>query len=278
MNQTFSFSRFGRLLRKYFTDNKVQLLANLGLLVGALFVACVFAYQGSPAVVDRQRDLLFFLFVWPCWYIFTVQQTTVLNQKERAVNYLMQPASQFEKMALIWFISGLGFVVVYLSVFALMDTIGVSYVNNRNWTPEQLATIRQQGGLYVIQSIFNEKSMEDIPTQLWAFTALLHSFTLAFTLLIRKYTLPIVVIIAFALLIFGFLGNNYFLQSITDSGSIRSATPFSDAIAESPTNQYYYRKIEMIQPIGNQIRYAVGSMVVVLLYIMAYFRLKEREV
>jgi hypothetical protein len=278
MNQTFSLSRFGRLLRTYFTDNRGQLLANLGLLVSALFVACVFAYQGSPAAVDRQRNLLFFLFVWPCWYVFTVQQTAVLNQKERAITYLMQPASQVEKITLIWLISGLGFVVVYLSAFGVMDAIGISIVNHRHWTPEQVAMIRMQGGLYTIQSIFSEKNIGSAPTQLWVLTALLHPFTLSFALFIRRYTMPLVVIIAFALLIFGFLANNYFLQVITDSGSIRSNTPFSDAIAQSPTDQYYYRKIRITQPIGNQIGYAVGGMVVVFLYIMAYFRLKEREV
>ena len=36
MNQTFSLTRFGRLLRKYFTDNRGQLGANLALLTVVL--------------------------------------------------------------------------------------------------------------------------------------------------------------------------------------------------------------------------------------------------
>ncbi len=278
MNQTFSLARFGRLTRKYFTDNRGQLLANIGLLVSGLFVLIVFAYQGSPGAVNDQRYILFFVLGWACWYVFTVQQTAVLNQKERAINYLMQPTSQVEKILLTWLISGIGFVIVYACVFALFDAIGVSYVNNRNWTPEQLDMMRRQGSLFELKSIFGEKSIDNIPRQLWVFTALLHSFTLAFSLLVRRYTLPLVVVIAFAVLIFSYFGNNYLLHTLSGSQTVGSSTPFSDASAISPTTHFEYRRIELPQPIGNQIRYAVGIIAVVLLYVTAYFRLKEREV
>ena len=278
MNQAFSFTRFGRLVRKYFTDNRGQLLANIGLLVSGLFVLGVFAYQGSPGAVHDQRYILFFALGWACWYVFTVQQTAILNQKERAINYLMQPSSQVEKIVLIWLISGIGFVVVYASVYALLDALGVSYVNNRDWTPEQLSMFRRQGSLYELNSIFGETSLADIPKQLWVFTALLHSFTLAFSLLVRRYTLPLVVVIAFAVLIFSYLGNNFLLHSLIGSETTKSVTPFAQATAESPVNQYQYRNIDMAQPIGNLIRYGVGLIAIVLLYVTAYFRLKEREV
>ena len=278
MNQTFSIARFGRLLRKYFTDNRGQLLANIGLLIGGLFVLVVFAYQGSPGSVMQTRSILFFLLGWPCWYVFTVQQITLLNQKERAINYLLQPASQFEKILLVWLISGMGFIVVYVTVFTLLDTIGIWVVNHRDWTPEQLSMIRHQGGLFQIKSFFEEESLTDLPRQLWVFTALLHSFTLAFSLLVRRYTLPLVVVIAFALLIFSYLGNNHLLYLLTGSGSIKSVAPFAQATAESPAHTYQYRTVELPQPLGNQIRYAVGIIAVILLYITAYFRLKEREV
>ncbi|GAB2598454.1 hypothetical protein [Spirosoma areae] len=278
MNQTFSITRFGRLLRQYFTDNRGALGANIGLLIGGLLVASAMAYQGSPGAVSEQRFVLFFVLGWPCWYVFTVQQTAVLNQKERAINYFMQPASQLEKLLLIWLISGVGFVVVYASTFALFDAMWISYVNNRDWSPEQLDMMRQQGSLFELRSIFGEKSMDDIPKQLWVFTALLHSFTMAFSLLVRRYTLPLVVVIAFALLIFSHFGNNFLLHALTGSGRIGSPTPFTDANAMSPTEQYRYRTVELPQPIGNQIRYLVGIIAVILLYLTAYVRLKEREV
>lgn len=278
MNQTFSLNRFGRLLRKYFTDNRGQLLANLGLLIGGLSVASMFAYQGVPGAVTDARMLVFFLLGWPCWYVFTVQQITVLNQKERAMNHLLQPASQFEKIALIWLISGIGFVLAYVSIFYVFDSVGVWFVNQRDWSPEQLKRIYWQGGMFELTSFFATKGPGRIPPQLWAFTVLLHSFTMAFALLIRRHTLPVVVVIAFALITFGFLGNNYLLHALTGSDSITSVSPFFDARAESPLNQYDYRRVDLPQPLSNQLRYSVGIIAIVLLYITAYVRLKEREV
>jgi lipoprotein signal peptidase len=278
MNQTFSISRFGRLARKYFTDNRGQLLANTGLLVGGMFVLCLFTYQSSPASVSELRTVLFFGLGWPCWYVFTVQQTAVLNHKERAISYLLQPASQAEKMVLIWLVSGLGFVVVYFTVFTLFDALGTSYVNHRDWTAEQLAMMRRQGSLFELKPLLSDKGGRPIPNQLWAMTALLHSFTLVLSLLIRRYTLPLVVVIAFALLIFGVLGNNLLLHMLTGYEGIGSKMPFDYALAQSPVNQYQYRAVEIPQPIGNQIRYLVGVTAVILLYITGYVRLKEWEV
>ena len=278
MNQTFSIARFGRLLRKYFTDNRGPLLANAGLLIGGLFVASVFAYQGSPGAVTEMRTVLFFTLGWPCWYVFTVQQLNVLNQKEQAMNYLMQPASQFEKIVLIWLISGVGFVLVFASVFALSDSVGVWFVNHRDWSPEQIDMIKRQGSLFTLKPFFADSHTGNVPVQLWAFTALLHAFTMVFALLIRRYTLPLVAVIAFALLIFSYLGNNLLLHSLTGSGWISSVSPFAQATAQSPVNQYDYRTIALPQPISSQLRYAVGIIVLILLYITAYVRLKEREV
>ncbi|MVM37717.1 hypothetical protein GO730_09080 [Spirosoma sp. HMF3257] len=275
MNQTFSIIRFGRLLRKYFIDNRGQLLANTGLLICSLFVLGAFVYQGSPGSVSELRYILFFMLGWPCWYVFTLQQTSILNQKERAITYLMQPASQAEKIMLIWLISGLGFRVVYLSVFGMLDAIGTAFVNNRNWSPEQVTVIRMQGGLFQLKSFFDEKSLSDIPAQLWVFTALLHSFTLAFSLLVRRYTLPLVIVIAFALIIFGTVGNNMLLHTLAGSSIMNSITPFAEAVAKSPSQ---YRTVNLPQPIGNQLRYLIGITVIILLYITAYVRLKEREV
>ncbi|MBD2753519.1 hypothetical protein [Spirosoma validum] len=278
MNQTFSISRFGRLLWRYFTDNQRQLLVYMGLLIIGLFVLTLFTYQGLPNAVNHQRQILFFLLGWPCWYVFTVQQTAVLSQKERAINYLMQPASQLEKILLIWLISGIGFIVVYLSVFYVFDAIWVSYTNNRDWSPEQLEAIRRMGSSMTIGSIFSELGTSGTPAQMWVFTVLLHPFVMAFSLLVRQYTLPLVVVIAFALLIFGCFGNNVLLHALTGSESIGSPTPFSSASAISPIEHYQYRRIEIPQPIGNGIRYTLGIVVVILLYVTAYFRLKEREV
>ncbi len=277
MNQTFSITRFGRLLRKYFIDNRGQLLANISLLVGGLTVLAILVYHQYPRAVDTSRYALFFFVGWSAWYVFLMQQTAILNHKERAINYLMQPASQLEKIVLIWLISGLGFVIVYGVIFTLIDSIGIWYINNRHWTLEQLAQIRWQGGLVEVNPFYYEKSISDVAPMWWVFTALFHSVFMMFSLVVRRFTLPLSVVIVFAVLVIGLLVNGYLLHSLTGSTTLGVIFPFMDMSIESPNNTGF-RNVNLPQPLGNQIRYAVGITAILLLYITAYVRLKEREV
>lgn len=275
MNQTFSLSRFGRLLRTYLADNRGVLFVNFLLLVGILSVLSLFFYASYPDDVDRNRYLIHFLIGWAAWFVFTGQQVAVVNEKEQGIAYLLRPASLLEKYLLIVLISGGGFLLVYLAVFTLVDALGVSYVNHRDWTPNQLLQIRSMGGRLHIEPFYLSEMLNGIPKAIWVFTALLHPLTLAFTLLIRRFTLPLVAVVVLTLAVIGTLGNDYFMNGLFDGVEIHSNLPFSNAVV---IREHNARPIEMPQPIGNQIRYAVGLMAVLILYITAYFRLKEREV
>lgn len=266
MNQTFSLPRFGRLLRKYFTDNRGQLLANVALLSVVLIALAFIFYSGNPTAVEHNRNIPFFFVGWAAWYVFIWQQTETLNHKERARTYLMQPASQIEKILLIWLVSGLGYMMVFLLVFGLIDTIGVQYVNGREW-PQGTPKL---GSYYQ----FNDF----IPPVMWVFTVLLHPLALASLLVIRRYALASVAVLVFVLLFGGLVINSVILGSITNLEETNRTFPFDSFMAVSLKNQNQYRRIDLPQPIGNQIRYVVGIVAVVLLYITAYFRLKEREV
>lgn len=275
MNQTFSFTRFGRLLRKYFTDNRGQLLANLALLIVGLIILATVIYTGKyPQAVERTRQIPFFFIGWTAWYVFTWQQTETLNQKERAITCLLQPASQLEKMILIWLVSGLGFLIVYSLVFTLIDGVGASYVNHHQWTPEQQKIV----GSYQLSPWYKSDEFYKVPLMIWVLSALLHPFALVFLLTIRKFTLPLVVVLGFCLFVGGMFLNSAILSGLTGSDSASYVTPFSNFWSQPPTGESFYRTINLPQPIGNQLRYAVGIIAVVLLYITAYFRLKEREV
>lgn len=274
MNQTFSWSRFSRLLRTYLSDNRGALLVNFLLLSGILVVFSLIFYRSYPDDVDRNRYLVYFLIGWAAWFVFTGQQVAALNEKEQAIMYLLRPASLLEKYLLIFLISGIGFLVVYLLLFTLVDASGISYVNHRNWTPDQLQQIRLMGGRLHVEPFYVSDMLGRTPKAVWAFSLLLHPITLAFTLLIRRFTLPLVAVVVIALAVIGTVGNDYFVNGLFGGVDVQGL-PFSDSTVLRNNN---YRQIELPQPLGNQIRYTVEIIVVVLLYITAYFRIKEREV
>lgn len=275
MNQTFSITRFGRLTRKHFTDNRGQLLSNVAVLIAGLIILATVIYTGKyPQAVERTRQIPFFFIGWAAWYVFTWQQTETLNQKERAITYLLQPASRLEKITLIWLLSGVGFLLVYALVFTVIDGVGVSYVNQLKWTPAQQKMV----GSYQLVSWYKSDEFFKAPLMIWVLSALLHPVALAFLLSIRRFTLPLVAVLAFCFFIGGMFLNSAILSSLTGSDSASYVIPFSNFWAQPLTGESFYRTVSLPQPLGNQIRYVVGVTAVVLLYIIAYFRLKEREV
>lgn len=266
MNQTFSLSRFGRLVRKYFVDHKGQLLTNLAFLLVVLTVSALIFYNANPLAVARNRGFPFFFVGFAAWYVFIWQQIDVLNHKERAMTYLMQPASSLEKIGLIWLVSGLGFLVVYFSLFSLIDTVGVQYVNSQEWP----------NGTPVLSPFFAFDGF--IPPELWVFTVLIHPVALVGLLLVRRYGFPAVAVLAFVLLFIGFMMNSFIVSNMIALKGESSIIPFGRLGVVSPTNSNEYRFIDLPQPIGNQLRFGVGILAIGLLYVAAYFKLKEREV
>lgn len=114
-----------------------------------------------------------------------------------------------------------------------------------------------------------------MPPAIWVFSALLHPVILAFALLIRRFSLALVAVIALSIVIVGMIGNEYFMNGLFGEQEVNAGLPFSDPyIMRNNTS----RQIELPKPVGNQIRYTVGILTVILLYITVYFRIKEREV
>ncbi|GAB3998326.1 hypothetical protein GCM10028807_45720 [Spirosoma daeguense] len=227
--------------------------------------------------VDRERHMFLLILGWALWYIFIMQQITVFNQKERAINYLMQPASQLEKITLLWFISGIGFLAVYLIIFTAFDAIGIAYINNRSWTPEQLDQIRRIGGLFKLNPWYHSSGIESIPVLVWLLTAIFHAVYMMVSFVVRRYTMALGVLLTLAVFLLSIVLNSVFMQLLTGNSIIRTAAPFAQAMVEGP-NQSGWRRIDLPQPLGDQIRYTVAAVVAILAYITAYVRLKEREV
>ncbi len=276
-NQTFSLTRFGRLLGKQFTDNRGQWLTNLALLTGGMATVGVVIASGVPPEIDNMRTAAFFIGGWASWYVFVWQQTDLLNQKERAISYLLQPASAFEKTLALWLITGVGFVVVYVGCFLLLDAAGVAFVNSRAWSAQQLDEIRMRGGLSSIKPFYESAELADMPPFVWVLTGLLHSFSLAMLLTVRRYALAIVAVAAFVLIGAGFFLNITVANQLISPGNVVSGKPFEGVIVKTNNPGTFYA-LDLPQPLGDQLRWLVGVAVLLGLYAVAYVKLNEREV
>ena len=275
-NQTFSLTRFGRLLRKQFTDNRGQWLTSFALLAGVMITLFMVSGQGVPQKVDSERRILFIITGWVAWYGFVWQQTDLLNQKERAVSYLLQPASAFEKTLALWLITGVGFVVVYLGCFLLLDAAVVAFVNNREWSAQQLNEIQRRGGMRQLKPFYESAELTDLPPFIWVLTGLLHSFALAMLLTLRRYALPLVAVLAFVLIGAGFFLNIGVAKKLI-SPDVVSGKPFEGVIIQT-RGPGTFHDLALPQPLGDQLSWLVGVAVLLGLYAVAYLKLNEREV
>ena len=97
MNQFFSLSRFGRLLRKHTTENLASYALGAAVLLGGMLVVMGFVAYVGGGIGRTGQAVLFILFLMGAGSFFT---STVLGQfgsGSRAALALTLPASQFEK-------------------------------------------------------------------------------------------------------------------------------------------------------------------------------------
>lgn len=277
MNQTFSSARFGRLVQKYLRDHGRELIIQaIALLIVMAVVLPAFCYKGPPESVQRSRAVGFLIMYMIVCPLFIVHVATVYNKKEQAISAFMLPASLFEKWLLIWLISGVGFALCFLGFFHLIDLFGTYYVNHREWPAETLAFFRQNEQPLTI-TLFSLKNLLTFP--IWAVWALLHPFALMCALLFQRNTLVIGVLLGFGVFLVVFLGNQSLAKIILGGQhTIANDFPFTGFRVMKGMNYAEGRTLTLPQPVSDIIRWSTGIAAFGLLYAIAYFRLKEREV
>jgi hypothetical protein len=139
MNQFFSFKRFGSLVAKHWVDHKkrygLSVLAFTGLLV-CWFVLTMFVGDEEGMSEDLQTGTYYFsLFVAGCFY--ASQYFKDLGWRAKAINFLLVPASSFEKFLCSLLYSVVLFFVVFTAVFYAVDCLMVPLYNSISGTAEK---------------------------------------------------------------------------------------------------------------------------------------------
>ena len=131
MNQFFNFNRFGLLVAKHWTENKkryiLSLLAFAGLLIACFGIALVMQDDNMMEPDFQQTVYFFFLFTVGTFY--ASQYFRDLGTKTRGSNFLMTPASSFEKFLCSLLYVIIFFFVVFTLVFYLIDALMVNIAN-----------------------------------------------------------------------------------------------------------------------------------------------------
>ena len=136
MNQVFSFERFKLLVAKHWADNKkrygLSILAFAGLLT-IWYLFALFLEEENALDADVQLST-FYLFLFVTGTFYASQYFRDLSSKPRASNFLLLPASTFEKFLCSILFTIVLFFIIFTSIFYLIDFIMVEISNSINST------------------------------------------------------------------------------------------------------------------------------------------------
>ncbi|WP_375435648.1 hypothetical protein [uncultured Hymenobacter sp.] len=148
MNQLFSFSRFGRLLRKHTAEHVRSYLMGTAVLAGGT----VAVLGGLTYISDRplQPNVQMILFTYgllAAGAMFTASVFAAMGDQRQAAPALLLPASHLEKYLVVWLYSLPVFLVVYTCVFLLIDALTLQLASSTE--PRVLLDLRENQAISV---------------------------------------------------------------------------------------------------------------------------------
>lgn len=120
MSITFSINRFGKLFKKHTKEHYRTYLMSIAVLVGVMILGGSFLVYMVEVQLDKNfQTFFFFTIMLMAGTIFTSTVFSELGERKKAITWLLLPASHFEKYLVAWIYSFLLFIVVYTMIFYL---------------------------------------------------------------------------------------------------------------------------------------------------------------
>lgn len=258
MNNFFSLKRFCRLFVKHTTEHYRTYLMSIAVLIGVIVLGgsfLVFVVQEMPDTGFQTAAFTILMLI--AGTLFTSTIFADFGDKNRAIPALTLPASSFEKFLVGWVYSYPIFLVVYTGVYYL-SLIGLGAT--KHWDPNQHFTLfsLHQGEVLVFFVLYS------LMHAIAIFGAILfrniHFIKTGFAFFIGIGALMIV--------------NTLFLKLLTGLSILKLAVPFG--FLNFNVGPKYY-SIGTEGP-GSQFVLIVLAATTILIWVAAYYRLKEKQV
>jgi hypothetical protein len=259
MNNFFSFRRFARLFVKHTREHLRVYLMSIGVLFGVLVLAGFFLFFILPDVPPDAgfQEASYVILLFLAGTIFTSTVFQDFGERARAIPALTLPASAFEKFLVGWLYSYPIFIIVYTGLFYLALS---GLMAGRHWeggSPLFFFTIWRQGNSLAI-----------------VMYSVLHAVALFGAVSFRKLHFIKTGFIFFILLLVTVVVNTGFVKVLTGLDVVKMAIPFGflNFFAD-------HRDYSVVVPgRGPWLDLGILSLAAILLWVAAYFKLKEKQV
>jgi len=256
MNNVFNLRRFTQLFINHTVSSYRMYLMSFGVLIGVLLLVMIVMASGKNfAIPDGARQIYFSIFLFIGGAVFTTGIFSSLGDKRKAIAYLMLPSSNLEKLLVAWLYSFVIFQLLYFAGFYIVDMI-ILMMGKKEISH---STIMKFG------SDFNYRTL------LLSF-AWLHSMAFFGALFFKKFHFVKTAFTVFVLILVIILLNKLSLNFMI-GGNVEIGEPFGSLLIYEGEKSYYLKTSEMV----GLVPYLTGCMSL-LLWIGAYFKLKETEV
>lgn len=257
-NNVFSGKRFQLLVKQHFIHNAQFLLLSGGAYVGVIFIVLSLVQAGNSLEPHRFESFQAFLitFVTVFGILYVGHSFPAFRSKESTISYLMMPASAFEKF-LFEFVSRIGVILLTLPLLFWITFHLQGYFFSL-FTDQIFSSVGVQ---YLV------KIDDDVPGLVYWLTSggMLFALSLAFTGSAMFTKQPLVKsLFAVALIVMFFGGYSYIIVEHVGVGRFNPPeTMLLIPLDEEPALTFFTLAL-----------YAASAVML----IVAYFKLKEREV
>lgn len=144
MNHYFRFSRFISLVLLHWSENKkrytLSVLACMGLLIAFFLFSVLTPEQQNSAGNLYVKPISFLFLLFTVGTFYASQYFRDLGSRSKAINFLLLPASTFEKLLCSILYTTVLFLVAFTAVFYLVDLLMSALPNEISGTSEQSGT------------------------------------------------------------------------------------------------------------------------------------------
>lgn len=277
MNQTFSFQRWTLLVAKHWAENRKRYLLSIIAFIGLLLLWFLFVAISDPsnpyAPGLQQVTYYFSLFIVGPFY--ASQYFRDLGSKAKATDYLLTPASVFEKFLCSCFYALLMFFLVFTAAFYLVDVIVVSLANVLH--PSYIDA--SGSGLVKKAEVTNVLFITDGSSFNWSYYFILtflavQSAALLGSVYFAQYSYIKTAIVLSLLFILFYVIETWFVGRIMPPGHFSDGMSSYRVFAEDDK----VKLVQLPEWIGKAVMFLVMYGFLPVFWATTYFRLKEKEV
>lgn len=269
MTATFSFSRLLKLIRKQWYENTRLYFFSALALLALLGLVFLFWITTSGRNYNEEGTYIIFIFgAYIAGAVFSSMSFNMLGDKAKGSYWLGFPASHLEKLLSVIFYNVIFFTVVYCACFFLIKSVALTYVDY---------LIAAKPGHYSFRPMeWDDRGFgRDFAYFIYAFFAL-QSFYLLGSVYFSRYSFVITTVIGAALLFAFALYMAYLHKTYLPDGYSWNGSYVMQYSQDAGTSEF--KRFELSPFTKDFLSYSVKFIWAPLFWLVAWFRLKEKEI